>query len=309
MDIILFTKRRERPLTLRVTEPRSLVLLGTAVLLLAALLMGAGYRLSLLINPPELDTETVAAWRQEVQGQRQAVADARQQAESYVDALALRTGQLQANVLRLNALGQRLTKMAGLESGEFDFEQAPAQGGPEQRLDGDEAEGVDLVRALNELAAELEDREHQLSALEAMLLHGNLQRQVHPTGRPITSGWLSSQFGKRSDPFTGKPVYHNGVDFAGKAGSDVVAVASGVVTWSGERYGYGNMVELDHGNGYVTRYGHNQENQVQVGERVAQGQRIALMGSSGRSTGPHVHFEVLHNGRVVNPAKYIKAQR
>lgn len=309
MDIILFTKRRERPLTFRVTEPRALAVLGTLAAAGAAALVAAGFWLATVVHQPDVDAETVAAWREEVERQRQVVVDVRQQTQSYVDALALRVGQLQAHVLRLNALGQRLTKMADLENGEFDFDQAPAQGGPEESVDRADAPSIDLVRAMDELAAELEDREHQLSALEAMLLHGNVQRQVYPTGRPITSGWLSSHFGKRTDPFTGKPEYHNGIDFAGKAGSDVVAVAAGVVTWSGKRYGYGNMVEIDHGNGYVTRYAHNQKNLVQVGDRVSQGQRIALMGSSGRSTGPHVHFEVLHNGRVVNPSKYISAQR
>ena len=253
--------------------------------------------------------EVVAAWKKELHEQRGAVIAARQQAQSYVDALALRTGQLQAQVMRLNALGQRLTKMADLENGEFDFDQPPAQGGPEEAPDGASQNVGDLLQAMDQLAQQLNDREQQLGALETMMLHSNLQREVYPAGRPITKGWLSSYYGKRADPFTGKTVHHKGIDFAGQMGSDVVAVAAGVVTWSGKRYSYGDMVEIDHGNGYVTRYGHNQQNLVKVGDRVAKGQKIALMGSSGRSTGPHVHFEVLLNGRVVNPEKYIRAQR
>jgi len=120
------------------------------------------------------------------------------------------------------------------------------------------------------------------------------------------SGWLSSNYGNRLDPFTGKRAWHNGVDFAGREGSDIVAVASGVVSWSGERYGYGKMVEVAHGEGVTTRYAHNLENTVKVGDMVRRGEVIALMGNSGRSTGPHVHFEVFKNGRPVDPASYLR---
>lgn len=286
---------------------------GIALLMLSicvTAIVAAGFWWGLQAGRAEgVSPEAVAAWKREVQAQRNAVETARQQAQSYVDALALRTGQLQAQVMRLNALGQRLTKMANLDQGEFDFDQPPAQGGPETPADGTSQNVGDLLQAMDQLAQQLSDREQQLGALETMMLHSNLQRQVYPAGRPITKGWLSSYYGKRADPFTGKSEHHKGIDFAGAMGSGIVAVAAGVVTWSGDRYGYGNMVEIDHGNGYVTRYGHNKENLVQVGDRVAKGQKIALMGSSGRSTGPHVHFEVMLHGQVVNPEKYIRAQR
>ncbi len=109
----------------------------------------------------------------------------------------------------------------------------------------------------------------------------------------------------RTDPITGKMEFHGGIDYAGKTGSSILSVASGIVTWSGVRYGYGNMVEINHGNGYQTRYAHNKKNLVVVGQKVEQGQIVALMGSSGRATGPHVHFEVVNNGKAVNPKKYI----
>ena len=142
-----------------------------------------------------------------------------------------------------------------------------------------------------------------------MLMTRNLQAEVIPAGRPITRGWLSSYYGMRTDPFSGRRAHHSGIDFAGKMGSDVVTVAAGVVTYSGRRSGYGNLVEINHGKGYVTRYGHNSELLVEVGETVKKGQIIAKMGSSGRSTGPHVHFEVLVNGRAVDPKKYILASK
>jgi len=148
-----------------------------------------------------------------------------------------------------------------------------------------------------------------MSVLETLMMNRNLQAEVMPAGRPITRGWLSSYFGIRTDPFNGRRVHHKGVDFAGKMGSDVVSVAAGVVTYSGKRSGYGNLVEINHGNGYSTRYGHSSELLVKVGDTVKKGQKVAKMGTSGRSTGPHVHFEVLLNGRAVNPKKYIHASR
>jgi murein DD-endopeptidase MepM/ murein hydrolase activator NlpD len=126
-----------------------------------------------------------------------------------------------------------------------------------------------------------------------------------PSGSPVKNGWVSSGYGKRTDPFTGKKEFHKGVDFAGKAGSEVLSVGDGIVSWVGERTGYGNLVEITHGNGYVTRYGHNKKLLVAVGDTVKKGQQIAVLGSTGRSTGPHVHLEVVHNDQQVNPSKYI----
>lgn len=141
--------------------------------------------------------------------------------------------------------------------------------------------------------------------MEALLAQRKIQRDVFIAGRPVKKGWMSSRFGRRTDPFNGQVAWHNGVDFAGKLKSDIVSVAAGVVTWSGPRYGYGEMVEINHGNGFTTRYAHNSENKVAIGEVVKKGQVIALMGTSGRSTGPHVHFEVYKHGRAVDPSSYI----
>ncbi|MFM2483133.1 M23 family metallopeptidase [Celerinatantimonas sp. YJH-8] len=118
--------------------------------------------------------------------------------------------------------------------------------------------------------------------------------------------WLSSPYGRRRDPFTGRYRYHEGVDIAGTEGVQIHSVAAGVVSWAGKRFGFGNMVEIEHGNGMVTRYAHTQKVLVQVGDVVTKGEIIALMGSTGRSTGPHVHFEVLHNGQHLNPVSYME---
>ena len=200
--------------------------------------------------------------------------------------------------------------MAKLDGGEFNFSQSPAQGGPVATSElSAEMQVPDFMVSLKNLSQQLDDRNQQLSVLETLMMNRNLQAEVMPAGRPITRGWLSSYFGIRTDPFNGRRVHHKGVDFAGKMGSDVVSVAAGVVTYSGKRSGYGNLVEINHGNGYSTRYGHSSELLVKVGDTVKKGQKVAKMGTSGRSTGPHVHFEVLLNGRAVNPKKYIHASR
>ncbi len=155
------------------------------------------------------------------------------------------------------------------------------------------------------LANQIEDREQQLATLDALMAKRKIQREIFIAGRPIKKGWMSSRYGRRTDPFNGRIAWHAGVDFAGKMGSDIVSVAAGVVTWSSKRSGYGQMVEVNHGGGFSTRYAHNSENLVKVGDIVQKGQVIALMGSSGRSTGPHVHFEVYKHGRAVDPASYI----
>ena len=162
-----------------------------------------------------------------------------------------------------------------------------------------------IVSALDSLSVQLEDRQQQLNVLEDFLLNRKLREEVHPEGRPVSAGYISSRFGNRTDPFTGRAAFHKGIDFAGREGAEVIAVASGVVIFSGDRYGYGQMVEVNHGNGYVTRYAHNAENLVAVGDTVKRGRVISVMGSTGRATGPYLHFEVLRNGRVVDPLTYI----
>ena len=271
-------------------------------------LLYAGYQLGTAHMKANPDDLTMAV-QSELDAQRMKLADATRKAEENLNALALRLGQLQAHVIRIDALGQRLTSMAKLDKGEFDFENPPAQGGPVSDAQSTPLEVPDFITALNELSVQLDDRSKQLSVLETMLMTRNLQAEVMPNGRPVSRGWLSSYFGLRTDPFTGRRVHHSGVDFAGKLGSDVVAVAAGVVTYSGKRSGYGNLVEINHGNGYSTRYGHNLKNLVTVGQTVKKGEIISKMGTTGRSTGPHVHFEVMINGHAVNPKKYIHASR
>lgn len=252
-----------------------------------------------------LKPEVTHAWEKALSAQEEQVGNARREAEQKLAALTLRVAELQARLVRLDALGERLTTMAKLDNGEFDFGTLPALGGPEFRIDGESVKSPELAQMLEQLTEQIEDRQQQLDTLEALLANRKLQNDVFIAGRPIKKGWMSSRYGRRNDPFTGKIAWHSGVDFAGKDGAEIVAVAAGVVTWSDERYGYGNLVEVNHGNGFSTRYAHCKENLVKVGDVVKKGQIVALMGSSGRSTGPHVHFEVYKHGRPVDPSTYI----
>lgn len=252
-----------------------------------------------------LDGHSRDAWVATLEQQQSDVDYARREAEKTLAALTLRVSELQARLVRLDALGERLTTIAKLDQGEFDFSQPPAVGGPEAEFAPDEYSGPSLTAILQRLAEQIDNRQQQLATLDSLLADRKLQNDVFLAGRPIKKGWMSSRYGRRTDPFTGGADWHAGVDFAAKENSEIVSVAAGVVTWSADRHQYGQMVEINHGNGFVTRYGHCKELLVKAGDIVKKGQAIALVGSTGRSTGPHVHFEVHKNGRTVDPASYI----
>lgn len=249
--------------------------------------------------------EALDAPQDELQQQSGAPGELEGATERQVQALTINLAELEARMTRLDALGQHLTAMADLEEGEFDFSQPPALGGPLISDSTTDFTPKGLNEELDHFEARLNDRERQLDVLKSMLTNRKLEEQGSLSGLPVKMGYMSSRYGWRTDPFTGKASLHNGLDFAGKSGSDVVAVASGVVTWTGKDAGYGNMVEISHGDDYVTRYAHNKETLVHPGDVVRKGETIALMGSTGRSTGSHVHFEVYKNGRSVDPSSYV----
>lgn len=226
---------------------------------------------------------------------------------SYADSVfveyAKQTGTLQARVARLEALGTRLAEMADFT--EFDFNTAPAFGGPEEKTSSNFSAQVNVLDVSKQLTRHLQQREAELKAIESLLADKQIHKDTYLAGKPVDTGWLTSGFGKRIDPFNGRVAFHNGVDYTSQEGTDIRAVASGIVMWSGERKGYGTMVEIDHGDGFATRYAHNKNNEVAVGDVVTKGQVIAQMGSTGRSTGNHVHFEVLKQGKAVDPIQYI----
>lgn len=303
MNIIFFTRGGACARSVHLSHWLHYVIPALLFLCVSAGLTYAGYYWGLHTAPDE----RLARWEEELREQRRQIETAQQLTQANIDALTLRLGRLQGHVTRLDALGNKLVKMAEIDANEFDFSNPPALGGPEAAASMPEVVAPSLEGAIDALARQLVERERQLLVLDDAIMTRNLANEVLPAGRPVKKGWISSYYGMRSDPFTGRPEFHKGMDFAGKKGSDVVAVGGGVVTWSGKRYGYGNMVEINHGNGYVTRYGHNKEILVAEGDTVKKGQVIAKMGSSGRSTGPHVHLEVIHRGKHVNPQKYIQA--
>ncbi len=246
---------------------------------------------------------------EEFSKERAQIDDTRRALQEKINAIAMRVGEMNASVIRLDALGKRLTQMANLDNGEFDFDNPPPQGGAETGSEGQPAQIPSLTSMIDDLQTRLSSREQQLGVLENMILTRDLNKQVYPQGRPVGQGYISSYFGNRADPFTGYTAYHRGLDFAAPEGTKVTAVGAGLVVWAGERSGFGELVEINHGNGLSTRYGHNEKLLVKAGDIVHKGDAIALMGSTGRSTGTHLHFEVLKNGAQVDPLKYIGALR
>ncbi len=268
-----------------------------------------GYHLAPEVRGVDQVMAATEVWDQEVNAQRREIADLRRNMDDNVNALAQRLGKLQAHVTRLNAVGSRMTQMAELEPAEFDFNNDPPIGGPETSDTGDTQTTDQFRAALDEFSRELDGRERQMRVLRDLMVAGELRDEVTPSGHPLLNGWITSGYGVRADPFTGRRTSHYGIDFTSGVGADVISVASGVVQSAGPRSGYGNLLEINHGNGYMTRYGHNQKILVKEGERVEKGQVVAKMGATGRATGPHVHFEVVQNGRIVNPTEYIRASR
>lgn len=298
MNIIFLGKFRGKPLRCQLDGTRQLLTCSVIISLFAGLLVSSGY----WYGKTQAATHELIALENDIYKQKVLILQARQSAENELDALAARLGKMQANVIRLNALGQRLVKVAKLDSKEFNFKNTPSYGGP---AEAESVVSMDFDNVIASLDKQLSSREEQLAVLEEVIMHRQLRNESKPRGRPIVKGWTSSYYGKRTDPFTGKLAMHKGMDFAGKEGSGIIAVAGGVVTWAGDRYGYGKLIEINHGNGYTTRYGHNAKLLVKVGDTIEKGHVISEMGSTGRSTGPHVHFEVLKNDRQVNPAKFV----
>ena len=247
---------------------------------------------------------TVSRWNEDLDTQQQDLARIERDLNDQVGALATRVGRMQAQLIRLDALGKQLTEVAQLKRGEFDFDEPPSVGGPETAGEGPVVPALDAM--LDSMDAQIDDRRRQLTALQNLIMTRELARQVVPGGRPVESGYISSLYGQRTDPFDGNLATHQGIDFAAVAGTQVLAVADGVVSHTGIDGGYGRMVEITHGNGYVTRYAHNAKLLVKPGQTVKRGDPIALMGSTGRSTGPHVHFEVLRDGRPMNPLSFVR---
>jgi murein DD-endopeptidase MepM/ murein hydrolase activator NlpD len=311
MNIILLSHRHKSTRDLRLSGLGAWMLLLSFAVVLPTLAFYAGLRVAGIgaaaQDRPGLAAADVAALhaaRGDLQRQKQSLQRVRRELHGQMDVLSLEISKLQAQAIRLEALGNRLVEVARLNPGEFDFSAPPALGGPEEA--GSRFPDVsELTRALDRLAEQLSTSEERFDLLSRVWLERRLSEESRPSARPVDGGWISSLFGFRTDPFSGKRTMHSGVDFAVPKGTDIKAAAAGIVSFSGWRKGYGRVVEISHGNNLVTRYAHNSKNLVQAGDTVRKHQRIALVGSTGRSTGPHLHFEVIRNGKSVDPMKYL----
>ncbi len=309
MDIIVVSHSRGRSWRLRLEARRVAGWLPLVAVAIGVLGLSFVAGMNLQSERGLLPKRIAGVWGAEFSQQREELAQAKAKAEEDAQALARRIALLQAHVIRLDAAGTRMTQIANIDSSEFSFDRPPAVGGPETEASGTPAMLEDVIGSLDRLQKTLGDRERQMRVLEDLLLASRLEREIKPSGWPIDSGYITSGYGSRTDPFTGLRTTHPGIDFAASEGSQVHAVASGIVTEAATANGYGQLVEINHGNGYRTRYGHNSKLLVKIGDRVLKGQPIALIGSTGRSTGPHVHFELVMNGNTVNPAQYLDATR
>ena len=260
-------------------------------------------RYAAAINHPLLQAILLADQRQEAQKTQEVV-------QGHLNAMAIKLGDLQAKMLRLDGLGERLAKLAGLKPqelpGPLQPGTTPGRGGPaptlQRNLSLDEFNAM-----LGELAQQVDQRSDQLGVLEALLVSDSANKKFMPTLKPIEDAWYSSNFGWRLDPFTGQQSFHEGIDFPADVGTAIDAAASGKVIFAEVHPAYGKMIEIDHGNGLVSRYAHCSVLLVSEGDFVMRGQLIAKVGTTGRSTGPHLHFEVRLNGVPQNPARFLAA--
>ena len=291
-------------------EPSQFVLSSLRIKILgfvaATVCVGLVFAGFLLKQSDFVDAAVIETWRSKLSEQDDVVEQLREQSVARRQAVGRQIAEMQARLWRMEALASYMHETAGLPKDEFDFDAPVSQGGPLNN-EAQVLEVDNLDTQLASLSQRLKQRETELSILDQVLLGIYNDKGARPAGAPIVKGWMSSPYGERVDPISGKKAWHEGMDFAGAKGSEVIAVANGVVVFAGYRDGYGQMVEISHGKDLRTRYGHHEEVLVHAGQSVKRGDVIALMGSSGRSTGPHVHFEVLKEGRPVNPARYVSA--
>jgi len=298
VNLIIVSKFLKTPKKVSFGNPKVTAVAAALLLAGVSAAFGAGYALR---ASDAVANAEAARMQRELAAQSAELKAAREEAQREINAIAARVGELQAQANRLNALGERLTRDGKLSDGEFDFEHTPGMGGAESSED---IPATDLLKDLNKLQEKFDTSGKQLSVLESMMYNQQLQLAAIPNGRP-SKGYITSGFGTRSDPFNGGRAHHMGIDFSARTGDPVLSAAGGVVSFAGVKSGYGNVVEVDHGNGYTTLYGHNSRLIVRAGDIVRAGQQLAKAGSTGRSTGPHVHFEVHVNGRPVNPRQFL----
>ncbi len=302
MNIILVSGKLTRARTLTLSAPH--LLLGAGAILLGVLVVALGLQYFMLryassVNSPLLNTLILSAQQEQ-----------NEKTQSYLrenlNALATKLGQMQAQLLRLDTLGERLAKTAGFKPQEFMFDQAPGRGGAVSTLPTYDLSFGDLSRQVDLLTRQMDDRSEKLGILDSLMIVDSAKKKLLPSVLPVEGGWYSSNYGWRIDPFNGMRAFHEGMDFMAEVGTPARAAAGGVVAYSDFHPQYGNMIEIDHGNGLISRYAHLSKRLVKVGDVVLSGGEIGQVGSTGRATGPHLHFEVRQNGAPLNPVRFLR---
>lgn len=305
MQIILISNRLAKARTLTFSARHVLASAGAALLVLAVLTAGLYWltlRLATEIRIPLVHELVLAAVRGEAERSREFV-------QQNLNAMAVRIGEMQAQLARLDALGERVSALAGIRPQEFRFSESPGMGGAQSTvIPPQDLTLGQLSDKVASLARQVESRSDMLGLLEAQLFEQTVKKKALPTMLPVNAPFNASGFGWRIDPFTGQQAIHEGIDFITDVGTPVVAAAGGVVQFAGFHPQYGLMVDIDHGNELVTRYAHLSRIAVKEGDIVQRGRRIAASGNTGRSTGPHLHFEVRFRGTPQNPARFLMAQ-
>lgn len=302
MNVILVSGRLAKARTITLGLPQ-LAMLGIGslitVTLLAALMNYFTLRFAADLHLPFVHELLVSTQRQQ-----------NEKTQSYLhenlNALAIRLGQMQAQLLRLDTLGERLAKLAGFKPQDLMFDQAPGRGGAVSALPSQDISLGDFTKQLDLLTKQLDDRGDKLGVLDSLFTLDSAKKKLVPTMLPVDGGWYSSNYGWRIDPFNGQRAFHEGIDFMAEKGTPIMAAAGGVVVYSAFHPQYGNMIEIDHGNGLITRYAHASKRLVKVGDVVLRGAEIAEVGMTGRATGTHLHFEVRLNGAPQNPKQFLR---
>lgn len=302
MNIIFISNKSERARKITLTGKYITVLISVLLLIIIALALSLNFvslRYADRIDTPVLRAVLVSPQEERHQKIQTHLQD-------NLNIMASRLGQMQAQLLRLDALGERLAESSGIKSRDLLFNGVPGQGGARTDLASEELTFGEFNHKLQELSSMLDERSDKLGALDSLLRHDRLTKYVLPSEMPVETDWYSSGYGYRIDPFTGKRAFHEGVDFSAEVGTPIKAAAGGIVVYSDRHPEYGNMVEIDHGGDLVSRYAHASKRLVELGQVVLQGQKIAEVGNTGRSTGSHLHFEIRHKDKPLNPSRFLK---
>lgn len=306
MQIIVVSSRLTQARSWTLSTPQLLLMISSFIAISSVVALGMLYlslRYANDLKLPWLQPLVIAAQDQEAK-----------RAENYMrenlNAMAVRVGQMQAQMVRLDALGERLATLAGIKPSEFRFGELPGRGGP--LITSTAAKSLsmqDFDNQLQQIAAQMDNRSDALGILESRLFDTRMKQRMMPTMQPVDAGWSSSSFGWRIDPISGVQAMHEGIDFIAEVGTPIVAAAGGIVVSAERHPDYGNLIEIDHGNEFTTRYAHASKLLVKVGDVVQRGMKVAEVGTTGRVTGPHLHFEVRYKGVAQNPTRFLQAAR